>query len=184
MTLSEEIDQLDKEQKRLDERRKAIYRKSLQAPETEKVCDDWLAMSHYKRPNLFPMEVKGIHYEGWDEEPVRESLRGQGQFVAVRVAGQQETHLGVLIGDMARAGAVSFNRETGVLCIRRGFYNPAIWVPALNRVVWGCESWWSPIESEDQLRDITDEHINNTWYVKALSVVFDKKEEATTEEVE
>lgn len=47
------------------------------------------------------------------------------------------------------------------------YTNPAIFVPDLNRVVWGMESWWGPIESKEKLHQITDEDISNVWYVKA-----------------
>lgn len=47
--------------------------------------------------------------------------------------------------------------------------NPAIWVPELEKVVWGDSSWWGPIEKkEDAERLITDADIQNVWYVKAL----------------
>lgn len=44
--------------------------------------------------------------------------------------------------------------------------NPAIYVFDLKKVIFGAQSWWSVIENEDELRDITKDEINNTWYVK------------------
>lgn len=53
--------------------------------------------------------------------------------------------------------------------------NPAMYVPALRRIVWGSGSWWSRIESEEKLREITDESIQNLWYVKALNHLTEEK---------
>jgi hypothetical protein len=46
--------------------------------------------------------------------------------------------------------------------------NPAIFVFDLKKIVYGAESWWGMVESEDDLRDITDSTIDNVWYVKAM----------------
>ena len=47
--------------------------------------------------------------------------------------------------------------------------NPAMFVPELKKIIWGCGSWWSKIKSEGDLKQITDEDIKNTWYVKLVS---------------
>jgi hypothetical protein len=49
-----------------------------------------------------------------------------------------------------------------------------IFIPEVNEVVWGCGSWWGKIKSEDDLKTITDEDINNVWYVKALNQLEEK----------
>lgn len=51
------------------------------------------------------------------------------------------------------------------------FTNPAIFVPEFNEIIWGAESWWSKIESPDDLKQITDADIENAWYVKALKKI-------------
>lgn len=38
----------------------------------------------------------------------------------------------------------------------------------------GCGSWWGPVESEKDLEDITDNDIDNVWYVKAWKAMQDK----------
>lgn len=58
--------------------------------------------------------------------------------------------------------------------------NPAIYVPELDRIVWGYESWWGEIKNESQLRQITDEDIQNVWYVRALQQL--NKTDAETQE--
>lgn len=51
--------------------------------------------------------------------------------------------------------------------------NPAIYIPELDRIVWGYGSWWGKIESEEKLRQITDADIQNVWYVRALKQLSD-----------
>jgi len=45
---------------------------------------------------------------------------------------------------------------------------PAIFVPELKKIIYGCESWWKTIQSVDEFSKISNEDINNTWYVKLL----------------
>lgn len=54
--------------------------------------------------------------------------------------------------------------------------NPAIWVPDQNRIVWGMGSWWGIIEKEEDLKKITNQDIENVWYVKALKALADGAE--------
>lgn len=49
--------------------------------------------------------------------------------------------------------------------------NPGIFVPELREIVYGCGSWWREIKSVDELKAITDEDIENTWYVQLLQDV-------------
>lgn len=46
--------------------------------------------------------------------------------------------------------------------------NPAIYIPEVDEIVWGYSSWWKRIESPDDMKDITDQDIENVWYVKAI----------------
>ena len=47
-------------------------------------------------------------------------------------------------------------------------------VPALKRIVYGSESWWTSIESEEGLRQITNEDIDNVPYVQLLKAMLKK----------
>jgi L-rhamnose mutarotase len=61
----------------------------------------------------------------------------------------------------------SYNEETQILS-NRAFTNPAIFVPELKKIIFGAESWWCEIKPGEDLSDITDEDINNQWYVQML----------------
>ncbi len=67
--------------------------------------------------------------------------------------------------------------QEGRLVFERESPNPAIFVFDLKKVIYGYESWWGEIKSEEDFRKITDLDINNLWYVKALKELL-KKEEA------
>lgn len=54
---------------------------------------------------------------------------------------------------------------------------PAIFVPELKKIIYGCESWWKTIRSVDEFSKISNEDINNTWYVKLLQSMDQPEEE-------
>jgi hypothetical protein len=129
-------------------------------------------------PIDMPITVKKITYE--KGETLREKLMWEGQcgdMVMVRPCAEKyegKTFLGVLLGDIALSMGCQFFPDTGEMKIFRSMYNPAIFIPDCNAVVFGAGSWWGRIESEGQLRQITDNDIANVWYVKALKQINDE----------
>lgn len=106
------------------------------------------------------IDVEPITTDSWSAET--------GDFVAVRPCGEEyggKTYLGIFIGDLPIQSMVSFNEKTRTLRIST-MDNPAMLVPQLNKIIYGCGSWWHKIKSEKELREITDGDINDTWYVK------------------
>lgn len=59
--------------------------------------------------------------------------------------------------------------------------NPAMLVPQLNKIIYGCGSWWHRIKSEKELREITDGDINNTWYVKMAHQMIQQRRKSSIE---
>ncbi len=173
MTPAEQLDALYAEQKVIEEKIRAIYSASIDAPADEKVCDDAMA-NLLGAPDLFklieyPITVSGI--TATDREPVQTRRKSTGKFVVVRPCEEgldKKSFLGIYLGDIARNATVVFNPATGVLELGLAGHNPAIFVPDLGRIVWGFESWWGVIEHPDQMKQITDADIENVWYVKAL----------------
>lgn len=118
-----------------------------------------------------PIRVKKIALDEKNDRPFGKTLFSRekpGTWVSIRVCGENVTRLGVMLGALALGFNVKHDRHTRTLTIGFSHYNPAIWVPDLNRVVFGCESWWGVIDSPEKLRKITDADIENVWYVKAL----------------
>ena len=122
----------------------------------------------------FPFEVADIRkkeslYDG-------RNISGRcGQLVAVRPCDKAcggKTYLGFFIGDLPTSVHCTYADDSKVLTIDTGVSNPCILVPELGRLVWGYESWWYKIDSPDDLKQITDDDIDNVWYVKALKTTF------------
>jgi len=127
-----------------------------------KVCDEW------KSPYIeYPLTVQGVENEKLDTSWRSEDI---GKFCKIRPVNDNDdnnTFLGLYLGDLPSIISTTHNNDTGILTNRLRT-NPAIFVFALNKVVYGYESWWGVLESEDELKNITDQDINDVWYVKAL----------------
>ena len=100
----------------------------------------------------------------------------ESKFVAVRPCGDKKSYLGMCLGDLPLPPMVAYSPKSQTLFVNSRT-NPAMWVPDLNKVVWGYESWWGPIKSEEHLHQISDADIQDVWYVKALKMLADRAEE-------
>jgi hypothetical protein len=113
-------------------------------------------------------DIKNIRTEG---QYFTKPLFGDkpGALVAVRPCSEEynnKTYAGFLIGEAAIG--VSFKVTNNELIVQFGGGNPCIFIPETGTIVMGYESWWSKINTIDDLRKITDVDIENTWYVKLL----------------
>lgn len=119
----------------------------------------------------FPIEISGVKCK--PNKPTSPAINGAaiGDLVSIRPCGkwnkESKTFVGLFLGDWPIENLYEFEKKTKILHIR-SHGNPAIFVFDLKRIVFGCESWWGKIENEEQLKKITDEDINNIWYVKLL----------------
>lgn len=107
-----------------------------------------------------------------------------GSLVKIRPCNKEyggKTYLGLYLGNQPWSQTVSYNNKSGELTVGMAT-NPAIYVFDLQRIIFGAESWWGIIESLEELKDITDDDINNIWYVKALKAMHKDEPEETTEE--
>lgn len=89
---------------------------------------------------------------------------------------KNKTYVGVFLGDLPHDPLISLDEERSVLKIRP-MMNPAILVPELNKIIFGYESWWKIVENEEDLKqEITDEMIQNQWYVRAMKAMTKSEE--------
>lgn len=108
-----------------------------------------------------------------------------GALVSVRPCGDEyggKTYLGIMLGDLPTGVMVTHNGETKELDVFPT-HNPAMFVPELKQIIWGCGSFWSIIKSEDQLRQISDDDIQNIWYVKMLKELITEPKENENESI-
>jgi hypothetical protein len=171
VTLAEDLAQIESDIKELEQRRRDIYKLSLEAPEAEKVCEDHLAEMLGEIPFWpsleYPIEVSGINMV--EDTRLTSSRKGTPLLVAVRpVDTGSRTYVGIYVGNLPLGYGAHYHPESKVLSLEATHHNPAIIVPELKRIVMGCESWWGPIKTEADLQQITDKDIGNVWYVQAL----------------
>lgn len=124
----------------------------------------------------YPLTINGI--ENNFARDIEFSLHNCGTLVRVSPCGKEyqgKTYLGVMLGDLPIGTHISHSRDTGILSVG-AMTNPAIFVPELRKIIYGCESWWGKIESVDDFKEITQEDIDNTWYVKLLKDMSATKE--------
>lgn len=98
------------------------------------------------------------------------SHKKPGTLCRIRPCGKEyenKTFLGIYIGELPDAIYSSYNSETKSV-INHTSVSPAIFVPALSKIVYGSESFWSVIDSEEDLKDITDSDIDSQFYVRLL----------------
>lgn len=119
----------------------------------------------------FPITVKSVEIK----KPF--SLYKAGGLAKVRPCGEDyggKTYIGIFLGELTDGAYCTYNKNSGELTIGCTG-NPAIFVPELNSIIWGCESWWSRIDKETDCKEITDADIQGTWYVKLLKEIASKE---------
>ena len=115
----------------------------------------------------YPFVVSNIETDKIDYD---NCLHKSGVLVKIRPCGEEyknKTYLGFLLGDLPTQIVSSLDNKTNELKIST-IGNPAIFVPELKKIVFGYESWWGEIKNESELKEITDNDIDNVWYVKLL----------------
>ena len=72
-----------------------------------------------------------------------------------------KSYIGIYLGDFPIDIITSYHSKTGIL-ENRTMNNPAIFVPKLKKIIYGCQSWWREIESIEDFKGISKEDIENT----------------------
>lgn len=175
--------------KRIEVKEKAPASKPEMSPLAElltKMAQAMKETAHFQHGDAiqFPIEVQKINTSGQ-----LGVSRGRGErvggFVAVRPAGEQyagKTYLGLYIGDIPIRASHAWDPKKQELNFYVGGNNPAIFVFDLNKVIFGAESWWGEIESEEKLKEITNNDIENVWYVKAFKQMVEREKKETSQE--
>lgn len=135
--------------------------------------DDCENCPNYKSRFIeYPITVSKISYS----EPI--SLYEPGNLVKIQPCAEKyagKTFLGILLGEIPYGPRVAYDGENQVLSVGPKT-NPGIYVFELKKIIFGYESWWQKIDSIEDFADISDEDIENTWYVRMLRDMEAKKE--------
>lgn len=113
----------------------------------------------------YPITVNKIENDFGDSKGLGHEI---GVPVKIRPCGNEydkKTYFGIYLGDLPVSNFVMYNKGTGNLSILP-HRNPAIYVPELKKIIYGCESWWCEIKDEEDIKEITDDDINGQWYVR------------------
>lgn len=133
---------------------------------------------HFKSRYIeYPLTIQGIQ-NNFTKDGMR-SMYDCGTLVKINPCGEEyvnKTYLGILLGDLPIGAFISFHQDDQKLHISP-HSNPAIFVPELKKIIYGCESWWGEIESLEDFKEITSEEINNVWYVQLLKAMTEKEGE-------
>lgn len=132
----------------------------------EEICEN--CEKYSSRYIKYPLTIKGMEITFSDD--CKRSLSKCGQLVKIIPCGEEygnKTYLGILLGDLPISTIISFHPDSEKLHIG-AMTNPSIFIPELKKIVYGCESWWKKIENPEDLKEITTDDIQNTWYVKLL----------------
>lgn len=125
----------------------------------------------------FPITVNDIEHEElkYNEDTWHCKM---GSLVKVRPCGEEygnKTYLGFYLGDLPLGITGCFNEAEGIYKVGT-MSNPAMYVPELRKIIFGCGSWWSKIKSPEEIKDITDDDISNVWYVKLAKELSEKED--------
>lgn len=121
--------------------------------------------------NIALQKFKHIKYG--DINPINQ--RNCGRLVKIKPCKEginHKTYLGIFLGEMALSVSLSLEDDDETLLCESSQYNPAIFVPELKQIIFGCESFWGEIESEADLEEINPDDV---WYVKLLKSQFEEK---------
>lgn len=125
----------------------------------------------------YPLTIQGIESKYW-ENIWKDAKKSFGKYVKIRPCDEKyenKTYLGILLGEMPYAPNITFSENSGELEITPRT-NPCIFVPELNEFIWGMESWWGVIKNPEEIKEITNEDIDNIWYVQLLKNMYLPKE--------
>lgn len=134
-------------------------------PVSDDICEN--CQSFKNRYIEYPLTINGIENEKIDTNGLFHEV---GCLCEIKPCGEEykgKSYIGFYIGDLPTSIRTSFNNETKILTNTTSS-NPAIFVPELKKIIYGYESFWRVINSVDEFKGISQEDIDNTWYVKLL----------------
>lgn len=129
------------------------------------ICDDY--RSFYIE---YPIEVSKINIENNRDSYKEEDI---GKYVRVSPCGEKyngQTFIGIYLGSLPVGHHITHNSETKELEIRHR-NNSAMFVPEINKIIYGHESFWNILTNIEDFKEITKKDIENVWYLKALKSI-------------
>lgn len=124
----------------------------------------------------YPLTINGIKNRKMDFSGLGHKC---GELCEIRPCAEEyegKSYIGIYIGDLPISIYTTHDPKTGILT-NDTMNNPAIFVPELKKIIYGCESWWRKIESVEDFKGISEEDVDNTWYVGLLKAMMKTESE-------
>lgn len=140
----------------------------------EEICEN--CESFDSRYIEYPLTIQGITNQNIEH---RSGMHKVGSLCEIQPCGneyEKKSFLGIYLGELPISIQTTFDKRSGMLT-NFTVSNPAIFVPELKKIIYGMESWWRIIEKPEDFRGISEEDIENTWYVKLLRDMEKKEKE-------
>ena len=132
--------------------------------------EDCEACECYKSRYIeYPIQVNAIETEKLEGM----MMYASGCPVCIKPCAEEykgKSYLGLYLEDLPMMNSISYDEEKQSLKVGT-VHNPAIYVFALKKIIFGAESWWCKINSPEDVKGISEEEIDNTWYVKLLKAM-------------
>lgn len=134
-----------------------------------------------KGESSLPLEIHKIQFHKDERSDPK-----TGSIVAIRPCAEKyndETFLGIYIGCLSIQSHPFIKREKidgndhNTLHIY-DHQNPAIYVFKLKKIIYGIESYWKIIRNVDEFEELTDNDIENVWYVKLLKKMAENEQDS------
>lgn len=173
--LGRQLEAVHLELEALNQRRIAIYKRSLEAELDEKAAADFVSngmlngpLSEANKEN-YPMQVNGINWVP-DNPPVL--ALGVVEWCTVQMHGEEFKHLAVLCGEVASAVKAQL-ADGALLHLSHEQHVALLFVPYLGRFVTAFECTWNRIGTLEALEifDPGEEAQDNPWYSLAFQMV-------------
>lgn len=118
----------------------------------------------------YPIQVSDIRN---DDPTAQDGLRqyAAGQIVMVKPCQDEykgQYMPGILLGELPWSVSSQYDEDTHVLR-NRIVKNPAIWVPAMGRIVYGAECWWAKMTDLRELDKATTIDQDVAWLTNYVS---------------
>ena len=137
---------------------------------TKEDCDN--CQKYESKYIEYPITVNRIENEKIEPFSLGHEI---GSLCEIRPCGEEyngKSYVGFYLGELPISIHTSLSKD-GTLT-NRTMNNPAIFVPELKKIIYGCESWWREINSIEDFKGISKEEIDNTWYVKLIKEVINE----------
>lgn len=130
---------------------------------TKEQCEN---CTHYKSKYIeYPVTINGIENKEIETTSLGHTVGCLCEIRPCDERYQHKSYLGIYLGELPIS--IVSNLDNNGILTNSALTNPAIFVPALKKIIYGCESWWREIKDINDFKSI-DKDTKNQWYGKSI----------------